>query len=614
MSRASWTRWALVAVFGAALYVGWRLLWHMADDAYITYRYLGNAMAGRGLVWNPAPFLPVDGNTDFLWSQLLLGVWWAFGVEPPAIANWLALGFGVVVYLLLGRAVWRLPLPAEHERWRPLLLALALALLVTNRAWLASLSSGLGVSIFNLLLFGWSLLAVSPRSVGAPRRWLAIAFAAAACGLARPEGHLAVAATVVLLVWWGLAARLPWRGLAAAAVAVLPVAAHLVFRRVYYGDWLPCTYYAKNVGSWPASGARYFASFAVEFGVYVWLGVALRWLAHKARSLGPLALLRREHLGGAAVAAVLLFHFGYYTFHMGGDLFEWRVYSHLVPWLVLSLILMARSLAWRPGSLLGVLALWLAVGTPIGWIKYAHDDGDVAPHVPAFARPLLEPYDDWQRWLSDRLVCKRNHEMKVNLAVFESNAPPREVGAKVSWDGFPVFAAEAVGVIGWALPNVAIVDLHGLNDAVIAHTPLSDPATWLQQRIAAHEALFGYFDQDHDGFVTADEFRPWLSVLVPDLAARPEELERQVREKLASLDGDGDGVVTKAEYVAAQRPHGDRYMAHERLPPPGYVEGFRPNVTPTDTGVTVAPRDPPLTADDIRAHEAEWRRLLGIGR
>ncbi|MBL9080149.1 MAG: EF-hand domain-containing protein [Planctomycetes bacterium] len=607
----SLARWAIVAVFGAALYVGWCLLWHMADDAYITYRYLSNAIAGRGLVWNPAPFLPVDGNTDFLWSMLLLTIWWAAGIEPPAIANWLALGFGTVVYLLVAREVWRQSLPSDHERWRPLLLALVLALLVSNRAWLASLSSGLGVSIFNCLVFVWVLTALSPRTRDEPRRWFVLAALAAACGLGRPEGHLATAATAVLLLAWGATGRQLPRGLAAAAVAVLPVAGHLVFRRLYYGDWLPCTYHAKNIGAWPASGARYFASFAVEFGVYVWLGAALAWLARRALRPGPLALLRREHLGGAAVAAVLLAHFGYYTLQMGGDLFEWRAYSHLVPLLPLLLLRLARSLAWRPRTLLAVLAAWFVCGLPIGWIKFAHQDRDVAPHVPALLQPLLRPYDDWQRWLSDRLVCKRNHEMKVNLAVFERSAPPRSVGARVPWDGFPVLAAEAVGVVGWALPNVAIVDLHGLNDAVIARNPVPTNAERLQHRIGELERVFGFFDQDHDDRVTPDEFRPWLAALEPDLAAQPEALEQRVRMQLLGFDLDGDRVVTRQEYVAANRPHGDRFMAHERLPPPGYVEGFRPNVVPTDDGVSVTPREPPLTAEQIRAHEREWRRRFG---
>jgi arabinofuranosyltransferase len=610
----AWPRWLIVAAFAVALFVGWRLLWHMADDAYITYRYLSNAMLGRGLVWNPAPFLPVDGNTDFLWSLLLLAVWRVFGVEPPAIANWLALAFGYVVLLLLARAVWRSPLPAANERQRPLLLALVLALLVANRAFLAALSSGLGVSLFNCLLFVWSLLAVSKHSVDRPRRWLLLGAVAAACGLARPEGQLVVVATAVLVVWWSIAPRRIGTGLAAAALTIVPVCGHLVFRRLYYGDWLPCTYYAKNIGAWPASGVRYFVSFTIEFGVYVWLAVAFVWLLQKARSPGPLALLQRRHLGGAAVASVFLFHFAYYTFYMGGDLFEWRVYSHLVPWLPLSLLYMVRSLGWRPRTTVVVLATWLALALPIGWVKYAANDGDVAPHLPSFLQPLVRPYDDWQRWLGDRLVCKRNYEMKVNLAMFESRAPTRAEGARIPWQDLPVHTAEAVGVIGWVLPNVAIIDLHGLNDAVIARSPLPTAAEWLQQRTDAMLTAFREFDRDHDGRVTIAEYRTWLAAFDPGLAGRPDDLERAARTRIAGFDTNGDGVVTTEEFLATFRLHGDRMMAHERLPQPGYVEGFRADVFVTDRVPRVHPRTEPLTEQAIRDHEAAWRARVGLGR
>ncbi|HEU4418058.1 MAG TPA: hypothetical protein VFT55_03915, partial [Planctomycetota bacterium] len=331
-----WSTWLALGACVVATWFGWRLLWHMADDAYITYRYVSNAMLGRGLVWNPEPFLPVDGNTDFLWSMLLLATWKVTGLVPPEVANTFGLLFGCGTLFLLARAAALRPLPEPLRPWRWLVVALVLAFVASNRAFLASLSSGLGVAIFNFLLFAWVLLASSARTRGAQRRWLLLGACAGACGVARPEGHLVVLATCVLVSLWGFPSRAGLRAAGAAvALAVLPELAHLLWRRLTVGDWMPCSYHAKTVEAWPESGARFFGSFVVEFGVYVWLAVALAWLVKKVRHPGPLALLRREHLGGAAVASVLLFHFGYYTFFMGGDLFEWRVYSHLIPLLPL---------------------------------------------------------------------------------------------------------------------------------------------------------------------------------------------------------------------------------------------------------------------------------------
>ena len=58
-----------IAVFVAAVLVacaGWQLMWFLTDDAYISFRYLSNALRGYGLVWNPPPFQPVEGYISAL--------------------------------------------------------------------------------------------------------------------------------------------------------------------------------------------------------------------------------------------------------------------------------------------------------------------------------------------------------------------------------------------------------------------------------------------------------------------------------------------------------------------------------------------------------------------
>jgi len=47
------------------------------------------------------------------------------------------------------------------------------------------------------------------------------------------------------------------------------------------------------------------------------------------------------------------------------------------------------------------------------------------------------------------------------------------------------------------------------------------------------------------------------------------------------------------------RRRGPRRMAHDRAPPAGYVQCFRPNVVIKRRQVIVEPRDPPLEAKDI---------------
>ena len=71
------------------------------------------------------------------------------------------------------------------------------------------------------------------------------------------------------------------------------------------------------------------------------------------------------------------------------------------------------------------------------------------------------------------------------------------------------------------------------------------------------------------------------------------------RNPIASFD---------AKLAAFQRG----FIAHERIPPPGYVEAFEPNVTVAGQVVTVAPRAVPLRPR-IASIEAEWRDRVRRG-
>jgi hypothetical protein len=169
-------------------------------------------------------------------------------------------------------------------------------------------------------------------------------------------------------------------------------------------------------------------------------------------------------------------------------------------------------------------------------------------------------------------------------------------------------------VLGWTLPNVAIVDEHGLNDAVIARHPIPGSAELLAQRVKMLRDTFALFDHDKNGRVGKDEFQPWFQILRSDLAGDPQALDRTVAAEIARFDVDGDQWVTTEEYLERARPHGDRVMAHERSAPPGYVEGFRPNVFLEGRNVRVEPRAVPMTEAEIREHEARFRDLFGVPR
>ena len=95
----------LLVVAAVGLLAGWDLFYFLTDDAYIAFRYVANAHEGRGLVWNPAPFLPVEGYTSFLWVTLLRG---GLGADGDRAAR---LGELDLAGLRRRELVARLPIP-----------------------------------------------------------------------------------------------------------------------------------------------------------------------------------------------------------------------------------------------------------------------------------------------------------------------------------------------------------------------------------------------------------------------------------------------------------------------------------------------------------------------
>jgi arabinofuranosyltransferase len=245
---------------------------------------------------------------------------------------------------------------------------------------------------------------------------------------------------------------------------------------------------------------------------------------------------------------ILVAHFGYYTFRVGGDHFEYRVYSHLILLLFVSAVwLLSWIVRCWPGPkplrsrVVFAAMLFLIVSSwPIPWSHWAQTHNrstraetfpliqPLAPSFPGWARPIIARWDDWQAWLIGHSVGKRHQEHKV-FSEFQRNLLPARGQSKLRLEGQgrAVAAGEAVGVLGWVLRDVAIIDVLGLNDHVVARNP-----------------------------------------------------ETRRREDRG------------------------RHMAHDRKPPDGYVECFRPNVV-VRAILYARPRSEPLTDAEIIACEAQ---------
>jgi arabinofuranosyltransferase len=233
----------------------------------------------------------------------------------------------------------------------------------------------------------------------------------------------------------------------------------------------------------------------------------------------------------------------YYVVVVGGDHFEYRVLSHLIAPALVAFLWMLNAAAVRGRIACVLMVVLLLLGLPLPWSHWAlshrletrpatyHMKVAVAPHWPAGVRWYAELFDRLQFWLIDHWVCVRHQEHKVFWQWYSGLFPTRVQGSQLPPQDFPVLAAASVGIPGWVLPRINILDAWGLNDYVIARSP---------------------------------------------------------------------------------SPSGtERMMAHEGVPPAGYIEAFEPNVVLVAPGsVVVRPREPALTADQIRATESEWARSL----
>jgi arabinofuranosyltransferase len=532
----------------ALLCLGWRLFWFLTDDAFIAFRYVHNASVGRGLVWNPAPFLPVEGYTSFSWVLLLLGLQQAFHVSPVDASNWLGLGLGLASLAIIVAVLFRVAIPARWQSRRLVLAALTLGGMLSNRTYLAWQSSGLETPLFNALLTAWLALLIWPYPSAPGRRLLALCSLASLAALTRPDGVLFALASAAFVVVRAAAARRKSSLWALAPLLLVPV--HVAWRLRFYGQWWPNTYYAKYSGAWPESGLRYLGCFVLEYALYLPLGLALglgvgalrrRRLpaSNTARRLVPTWLRQKANEPEVVAWVTVLVHLSSITFGVGGDHFEYRPYSYLVPWLWLGCLRLAELafVRWQAAAAF-LAAAWL-LSLPIPWqhwrathqlyrreeTHYLH--ARVAPLLPAPLSYVAAIWDDWQGWLIAHYVCMRHQEHKAFLLHQLEFWASREQGARLPWTDHDVLFATAVGVPGWVFPNVAVIDMLGLNDYVIAHSPVG-----------------GSFHR----------------------------------------------------------------MAHDRWPPNNYVRCFRPNVDGFRASFYVLPRS--LSDDDIRRCERRFRAAL----
>jgi hypothetical protein len=276
------------------------------DDMMISMRYARNLAEGQGLVWNPGE--RVEGYTNFLWTIVMA----VLHLTKVADANMALLVKAAGFAFLAGTfhlSLRMLRIFAPRSYIAAPMLCVSMIMCVDIMHWSVWGFETTMLSFLNMLF----LLRIVER-----REDVLCFGALSLIALTRGDGLHIVAANACIALFLS---KDPRRTAFKLALALVPFAAHLVFRRIYYGDFLPNTYYLKvyALDDVRRRGATYARNFLLTYSILLTLAAG-----------AGLAIVRTDRRGVVLFATVLA-TLGY-VINTGGDMFgNFRFFAHVMP-------------------------------------------------------------------------------------------------------------------------------------------------------------------------------------------------------------------------------------------------------------------------------------------
>ena len=412
----------------------------ICDDTFITLRYVRNASAGLGLVYNAGE--RVEGYTHFLWTILL----WFFarlGIDPVHVGTWLPVPFYVgTLWLLLrtSRALWpQHPTSSRARTAAWLALPVAALTYAVHRDAMVFASGGLETSAYTFALL---LGCVSIGLVDTPRSRTAGMAAYAGAALLRPEGllHAGIALAFVALRFRRELPRL----LVVLLVLVAPLYA---WRWVYYHDVLPNAYYAKSAGHAYWSQGWFYVGLYLRYYAGIGIAAALGMLSIARACLQPrTGAARRGPHQPLALAMAHALVIVVSTAYVGGDFMFARFLLPATPFLVLAAEHAVRAApraraAWAVALVVATLAGGLWRERTLRW--------------PAKPRGIV---DERSFYPPEDIAARRAHGEAIAACIAQTDA------------GFLVLGAQAMLAYFGRFP--VAIEVNGLTDRTIARQPL----------------------------------------------------------------------------------------------------------------------------------------------
>lgn len=425
----------------------------IAEDAYITYRVIDNALHGYGLRWNVDERVQV--YTHPLWMLLNLAAM-ALTQEEFFTGGFLAVAVALAFYLIVQRAYRAQPLVMVGIVFLPLVFA---------RELIEFMVSGLENPLSSLLLAVFFLLFVRSNVP----RWFWLSLTASCLLLTRFD-----------LFWFILPPALyllcmQWRAVRWGQVVTgtLPLVGWSAFSFLYYGFVFPNTKYAKlhtGIGFTDTvwQGVRYFMDFIQNDAASAYLlGLCLLSILHACVTRRLQAWRDRSFVMASGLVLYLL-----YLLAIGGDYMSGRFFTVTV---TMSVLLLAEH-ACRVGAparrvwvlfcAMGVLVLAL-IGHYTQMVWVIGDDG-IADERRFYTHSngLLMNLPDKQALLAHHWVQTARVRRDALPEGFNGIVPEAQTRGNAGMN--PYFAG----------PSFIYIDPFGLTDAVLARLPLVDVRSW----------------------------------------------------------------------------------------------------------------------------------------
>jgi tetratricopeptide (TPR) repeat protein len=397
------------------------------DDSFITFRYVENLIQGNGLVFNPGE--RVEGYTTFLWT-ILLAVPAFLRIDLIAASHVLGVAAGLASLYIMYRL--RHTISRSDAPWGSALIAAGLT--AANSSLVYWTSSGMETPLFMFLLVLSVWLYLTELQGTGPFTLAPLAFVL--LSLTRPEGMLFFGLTLLHFTW--RLVRAPdraagiRRGARLALVYAVPILLFTGWRLAYYGYLFPNTYYAKAGFSqaYLQAGTEYFLFFA---RTYLFQGLLL---------LIPVALLLwRRRTPQILYLLLLLLGYTLYVVSVGGDVLH--AFRFFVPVLPLIYLVVQEALVEIVGLIrtAGPLVRALPIGIAIllGYMSFTNAYGYVR-----------------EKWMLELGLVEK---MTQTGEWLKGHASPGKA-----------VAASTIGAVAY-YSGVPLIDMLGLTDATIAHSP-----------------------------------------------------------------------------------------------------------------------------------------------